>query len=457
MRLALTFVALLFAGAVVRAEDDYIPNSGLDAAGFVKLWQLRLPLEPGQQVADAYSVDEALYVATKDGYVYALDIDTGALRWMHQVTTGGYRVLRPCHVGDRVIFVTASQSTQYDRLTGEPIRRTNLRYPAGSGLVGDNGQYFFGSLNRRFYCLGVNDDFETWKSGTNGSIVSTPALHGEVLYVASDDGGVYSCFTADKRFHWQSATTGANTADLVADERGVYVASRDRSLYLFDQQFGKVVWRARLSGPLTEAPSVTTEVAYQFESLDGLVAINTAVLDVQERVRWKLPRGRALLTVHENNAYVLSRQESILVVDNVDGNLISEIPAAGFGIPAPRPADALIMLGSADGRLFAAKPKGAPRVRREDVRKAIYGEAKTADATPTTQPARQPVIPPAAETGRAQAGPPAGGKSKVSRDFGRGGASGAGAASGGGASSEKPGEKPAEKPATPEKKPGGGH
>ncbi len=426
MRPISCLLSLLALASAAQGQADYIAHEPLESAGFVKLWQLQLPLEAGQEVRDAYQVEDALYVATNDGHVYALHTDSGALRWMREVTTGGYRVTRPSHVGDRVVFVTTSQVTQYDRLSGEPIRRFNLRFPASSGNVSDGTHYYFGSLNRRFYSFDVQADFDTWKAGTNGSILSTPALFGEYLFVASDDGGVYACVAADKRFHWQTSTTGPNTADLVADERGVYVASRDRSLYSLNLVNGRVQWRTRLSGPLLVAPVVTPETAYQFESYDGLVAINTGLKDIEERVRWRLPRGLSMLTVLEAAAIVLTRDEAILVVDNQSGAVTAEISAPGFNLCVPRPTERSILLVSRDGRIFNAKPKGAPLVTRSDLRKAIYGADAT--ATTSTRPATtRPSAPPAADSSRAAPqGPPVGGKSKVSRDYGRGSSPGAG-------------------------------
>ena len=74
---------------------------------------------------------------------------------------------------------------------------------------------------------------------------------------------------------------GPITADLAVDDNGVYVASRDHSLYLLDPAFGGLRWRARFSGPLYEPPVVTADTAFQFCAEDGLAAINTGTVGRQ--------------------------------------------------------------------------------------------------------------------------------------------------------------------------------
>ena len=254
------------------ADEDYLSSSALAPAGLVKFWQLKLPLEADQRLADAYLVDDQLYLATQDGYVFAVHAHTGAGRWMRRVTAGGFRIKRPAHAGNRVIFNTSTQLLVLDRYSGLARAETELGFPAGSAAVTDGVNIFLGGLNQRFYCFDVDSLFEIWKASTNGPINSAPAVKDGRLYVASDDSGVYACVAANKQFFWQTATTGPNTADLVADAAGVYVASRDLSLYFFDLRFGRIRWRARFSGPLYEPPVLTAGVAYQYCPDDGVVA-----------------------------------------------------------------------------------------------------------------------------------------------------------------------------------------
>lgn len=426
-------VALCGSVAAGARAQDFIDSTALHEAGLVKFWQLQLPLDRGQRLADAYLVDDQVYATTQDGWVFAIHAHTGAVRWLRQVTTGGYRVLRPCHAGDRTIIVTTPEILQVNRLVGEAIRRTPLRFPAGSPPVSDGRLIYLGGLNQRVYAFPLDRDFEIWKAGVGSPVTGAPGLWEGELFIPGNDGMIHACVARNKLQRWISRTTGPITADLVVDRNGVYAACQDQSLYLFDLQFGEIRWRVRLNGPLSEPPAVTAEHAFQYSPADGVVAILATGANVAERVLWKLPRGRRVATVDSRHVHVLTIDERIQVARIGDGQVVHEFAAPGFTMAMPSPAETAIYLASPDGRVFCARPLGVPLVTAEDVRKALLPPAPPPAPTPQ-RPAAAPATQPAEAALRGPtAGPPVGGKSRVSRRYGESaGPSSSGGTPGGG-------------------------
>lgn len=423
-------VIAVSAAPLVAHGDDFLDTAALHEAGLRTYWQLPLKLESDQSLTGAYLVDDQIYAVTNDGFAFAVHAHTGALRWMQQVTRGGYPLEAPCHAEDRTIFVTPAAVTQYHRVYGDPLLQFPLRWPAGSGAVSDGEQFYFGSLNGRFYAFQLNLNFDTWRAGTAARITSTPALFDGDLYVASEDKTVYACRAANKKFRWSAATAGAITADLVATEEGVFVASTDHRLYLFDRAYGGTRWRVQLSGPLHEAPVVAGNAAFQYSPKDGLVAIETGVMGVENRVRWTIPNGRKLLTVDKDRAYLLTIDQSILAVSLKDGSVSADIPAAGFTLPMPSPNTMSLLVANPDGRIVCLRPLDAPPLEAKAVREALSARSKAAmpevaskpaEAEPTTRQPEPDVM-------SAYSNAPLGGKSKVSKSFGRGGSGAAPAA-----------------------------
>lgn len=421
-RIASATLALCAACSIGKAQADFVPSGPLHDAGLVKFWQMQLPLIPGERIASAYLVDDQLYLATHDGFVYALHAHTGVVRWARRVTTAGYRIWRPCHTEDRTLFVTPAGIRHYDRHFGDPIRELKLRFPAGSPAASDGEYLFVGGVDQRFYCFPVDFDYETWKFGTRGQIVGAPVLFGDRVAVGSDDGAVYSCRRFDKANGWIARTEGPITADLVVDAEGVYVASRDQSLYLLAPENGLKRWRARLGGPLYEAPVVTADTAYQFSPADGLCAIEKAVQIDGNRVRWKLPEGRVLATADKDNAYILSRHESLLAVGVRDGTVLHTIPAPGFTMAMPSPHEAVVFLAAEDGRVFCARPIGTPGLNIEAIRAAqnLKRSEEQASRPVDDSTPRPEAVDDASPLRSRKPGPPLGGKSKVTREFGGG-------------------------------------
>lgn len=420
LRRACIWTLIISTCPLALAQEDYLASAALNDAGLAKSWQLGLQLESDQHLVDIYLVDEQLYLATNDGYVFAVHAETGANRWLRRVTSEGYRVLQPCHSGKRVIFATPTTVLQLRRHSGEGLDKMTLQFPGGTAPTSDGPRLFLGGLDRRIYAFEVRDPLRRWKVISNGPIRSKPSVHDGNLYFASEDGSVYSCTAWNKTFRWQNHTYGSLTADLVVNDQGVFVASRDRSLYLFDLQFGLIRWQARFSGPLYESPALTPEIVFQYCPDDGLVAVNTAMSGVEQRLRWKLPRGRRLLTVDKQNAYVLSLDESILVADLEDGEVRQTIPADGFTLGIAHPWKTALYIASPDGRLFCARPRGAPLVQRDDLHKAMLppeeksDESETAEQVAEAEPSEESAL-----AGTARKGMPLGGKSKVSQNFGK--------------------------------------
>ncbi|RMF79905.1 MAG: hypothetical protein D6744_08715, partial [Planctomycetota bacterium] len=128
--------------AAARGQADFVDPAALHEIDLVKYWQLRLPLAAGETVTDAYLVDDQLYFGTSGGFVFAVDAATGALRWSNEFTRGGYRLRRPAHWGIATAIVTPAEVTLFDRHYGTPIRKMDLRFPAGTAGV-SNGKLLF--------------------------------------------------------------------------------------------------------------------------------------------------------------------------------------------------------------------------------------------------------------------------------------------------------------------------
>lgn len=423
-RLRLSLLAMLLPAAAL-AEEDFLPAGPLHEAGLAKYWQLQLPVEGRQHVQGVFLVEDQLFVCTDDGFVFAVHAPTGVLRWFRPITRSGYPVRRPCRAEERVIFVTPGDVQVYDWRTGEPVIRHDLRFPAGSAGASDGKTVYVGGLDRRLYAIDLKTGFITWRATVDNPIVAPPARHGDLLYVATDAGSVLACTSEDKRMRWQATVHEFVQGELVVTDAGVYVPSGDFSLYLLDLNYGAQRWRARLSGPLFEAPVVTAELVYQYCAADGLVAIEPAAMGViRDRVRWKLPAGRTFLAADKGRAYVLTRDDSVAVVNMADGAVIAAVPAAGmtFGVAGLETTSAY--LGAPDGRLFCARPVGVPPLQRADVLAALGASGAESDAAAAgAQPTKRPAAGAEDRLRTKREGSLTGGRSKVTREFRPGGES----------------------------------
>lgn len=420
------------AAVPARAQESYVDSAALSAFGFQTFWQLEAPLLPGQIVERAYLVDDQVYLGTNDGYVFAIDAITGAVRWSRQVITGGYHLQRPAHAGDRALFTIPSAVLQYDRITGRPVQKTNLWFAPGASAVAEGDNMYLGGINGRIYAIRVDRSFETWMATARSAVVSRLSMFEGNLYFATDDGHVYSCDAQTKSLYWQAPVVSSVTAPLVVNETGVYVPTLANALVALAPFNGGLRWTAQLGGALEEGPQATNELVFQWTREDGMCAIESGgIAEVEKRIRWKLPEGRTLLTTNDEYAFIQTLDRDTAVVRQKDGEVVYRIDTKSFDLPMSATDQNAVFLASSDGRVVNLRPRELDKATREQIRRSISRPVELAQGTGAPDSDKAAAVEPnAPETATAGAGetvtaaealeskdkaPPLGGKSKVTK------------------------------------------
>jgi outer membrane protein assembly factor BamB len=404
---------------------DFVSAEALHDVGLLKHWQLTLPFDGEHELADLYRVDDTLYATTTSGWVFAIQADTGAMRWMRQVTTRGNRLEMPAHAGIATVFPAKSELVLFNRYTGDGLRRVELRFPCSTAPVVDENHIYLGGSNGRFYALNRQDFTEAAKALSTGPIVGDLVLHNGILYVTGEDGGIMSARVSRWWPYWEDPARvhGPLMAGCVVTDDAVYVPSLSQSLFKLERRTGRVSWRHPLSGALRELPIVTDSQVFQYNSTDGLVVLDPSAMRESERIQWTLKSGRQLCTLDESHAYVMTRDGRIVVLRLESGEQVAEFESK---LVAPRALTVIdrmaLYLYDEQGRIFCAKPTGEKPPTQKDVRLSLLPPRKQAE------PAEEaPVV--AATSSEADAddqprvqlsGTALGGTSKVSREWGRG-------------------------------------
>ncbi len=131
------------------------------------------------------------YVGSSDGYMYALDANTGYNSWRFR-TVGPIFSSAVLHNGyvyfgsaDGHLYAVNAQSgrERWKFKTDKPV--------VGSPTIFQNAIYF-GSSDEYLYCLDVENGRERWRFKTGGPITSTPLIAGDILIFGSFDHSLYA-------------------------------------------------------------------------------------------------------------------------------------------------------------------------------------------------------------------------------------------------------------------------
>jgi outer membrane protein assembly factor BamB len=233
------------------AEGDDLDGEVIAfSAGFGEIrWRTRIgPTESSPLVANGL-----VYVGDWRGKVYALDEETGRIRW------------------------------SFD---------TDGKVKGAAALSGDT--LVVGSYDHHVYALDARTGKLRWRAaaqerlGPRGTFYSTPAIAYGRVYIGSTDGKVYSFGTRSGELRWSHGTGGYVYASPAVWRRRVLIGSYDRNFYSLDAATGDVQWRFRANGPISGSATVLDGVVY-FSTLES----RTYALDARTgRELWTFPDGK---------------------------------------------------------------------------------------------------------------------------------------------------------------------
>lgn len=368
------FMLTMVAAALLGGDGSLVSDAQLDSLGMYRYWQAEIPLASHDSIDVAYLADEALYVVTEGGSVFAIQADVGLIRWADKVTERDYRIQRPTHLLNDdgtgpVIIPTTTRTFVYDRFSGDLLQSFAPDFAAGGPAVGLADRAYFGSADGRVYslllnCSTSNRPIKIWTVQTDGPITTAPVLYnGTELLFASQSGTVYSCHASDKTLNWAVHLGGGVVSDPVVDESAVYVASLDRSVYKLDIETGKRKWRFQMTKELMTGPVVSAKTVFQFCPEQGLVAIDAET----GKERWRVPYGRSFVSHTINGDFLFTGHRRLILVDHDSGEVRGEIDAPEvIGTVVNTRNDAVYLLGR-HGRVQCARLDTVPYLRKQQV------------------------------------------------------------------------------------------
>ncbi len=370
-------MAALLSGVVmvaVTAGADIVTDAALREVDYERYWQGHVSLRHGDGINSVELLDENLYLRSRDGAIYAVQADTGLLRWAQRIQDRSAHDRPPSHVqtdvGDGpLLLVTKSQLAVLDRYSGEQLRRIELPFAPSGGAVSNATGIYLGGMDGTFYALrwvGPADraPLVRWRVGVSGRVMTTPSLtFDHRLYFVSDEGVVYCVRARDKALVWAYRTFANVTAGLYVDESGVYVATEGNRLYVLDRDLGRSVRRYLLPAPLFAAPVVVRRTLYQACTGVGMFAFD---VDSREQL-WEVRGAERFVALSKDRVALTDVDGGMVFVDNGTGEVENRLALPDGVFAVENRQGGVLYFVTVDGRMLCAKPAGFPYLRREEV------------------------------------------------------------------------------------------
>src|SRR5260370_600261 len=228
-------------------------------------------------------------------------------------------------------------------------------YTTGGSIVSSpavaGGLVYVSSADHKLYALHAVTGTRKWSYTTGYTIYSSPAVANGVVYVGSDNYKLYALDAMPGARKW-SFTTGCSVLSSPAVANGVvYVGSVGGQLYALDAMTGPLKW-SYTTGSIGSSPAVAGGVVYVGSADNKLYALDA----VTGTRKWSYTTGSFIQSspaVANGLVYVGSSDDKLYALDAVTGRRKWSYTTGGYIESSPAVANGVVYVGSFDDNVYA--------------------------------------------------------------------------------------------------------
>ncbi|MCJ7736890.1 MAG: PQQ-binding-like beta-propeller repeat protein [Anaerolineae bacterium] len=208
--------------------------------------------------------DGIVVIGNSDGYVYALDLESGALKWKFET---GHRVWASPLIDSGVVFIGSMDRHLYalSLADGSVIWDFNAGGAFAGTPVLQDGVLFIGAFNDMFYALDAETGQVQWSIPSDNWFWGGPVIYGDIVYAADVQGNVHALDAGSGATIWIQTIDSQVRASPAISEDGalLLVGSEDGNLYALATADGFVVWVDETEGQVLTPPVVNGSIVYE--------------------------------------------------------------------------------------------------------------------------------------------------------------------------------------------------
>jgi outer membrane protein assembly factor BamB len=295
---AMLFSGSYYQGRFIRAGSHDNTMYCFNATTGETLWTFNPNTEDGYFCVGSAVAYGMVYELNRDGYLYALDVNTGDLVWKYK---GPGPLIFPGNptVADGKIYATTGQAASYtsersesefaclDAYTGKLIWKLPIEAfaPRESVAIAYGNLYLipgdvttavdsisgeeYSTMNQ-VWAIGASswpmwrhDPAHSaigqsgpanltlrWKFTTGGAVVSSPSIADGIAYFGSQDKNIYAVNAQDGRFIWKFTTQGRIESSPAVANGKVYTGTDDGYVYCLNAYNGSLIWKTFAGGDI---------------------------------------------------------------------------------------------------------------------------------------------------------------------------------------------------------------
>jgi len=317
------------APAVVATNSDWLVSPELlDHAHLKTVWQMTLPMKPGERFDTIALLGDRLYVRSDRNYMWSLDAAKGDLVFSRSAAPESVPMMGLVDHGDSLFSVVGNQLAEYSVASGAEQRLADLGLSIVAPPVCNSEFFYVAAADRRLHALRVNDLVRMFKVAPQDDSLITTVLADEGMAVfGTSEGDVIAVAADAPKKLWQFKAPEAVAGSIIRDGDSFYFACKDTNVYRLDMTGTtdiQMAWKFQTEAVLDRSPRVTNSYVYQYAPDRGLTAIEKKT----GQAAWSLPEGLDLLAEANGKAYVITTIRTLTVMDNATGKRLYSVNCA---------------------------------------------------------------------------------------------------------------------------------
>lgn len=218
------------------------------------IWQIKTGFISGRLHPDGWGgtswpgqptvTRDTVYFPSADGNVYSVNTADGEINWKFKATDSFKAA--PTILGDRIIAHGLDHIIYcINRNDGTLIWQFKAGFEIDGSVMEKDGRIYFGCEDRSFYCLNLEDGSLVYKTPLGGSMEGSGTAVDGRIYIGTESGQLYCLNQADGKIIWQAPIGAGADSDSTPAVNGdfVYTAAEDGYVRCYRKDNGEEVWK----------------------------------------------------------------------------------------------------------------------------------------------------------------------------------------------------------------------
>jgi len=308
----------------------------LEHANLKMLWENKLPIKKAESLEQLLILGNRIYAISDRNYTVSLNRENGNMIFGRVVAPDGLPIEGLKLYGDELISIAGTKLIEIDP---------------------NSGAHYLSGVDRRLHTLRADDKVQIFEvAAENESMITSIIAHDISVIFATAAGNVISMMPDSPRRLWQFDAAGGIAGPIVRDGMSLFFASKDTNVYRVDMvglpERKLLVWKYQTAGVLEKEPRVTQEVVYQYVPRKGVTAIDKE----NGTFLWSVPGGVDLLAEAKGRAYVITKNSTLVVMDNLSAKRLYSVNFAEVSRYTANITDSKIYIADERGRIACLQP-----------------------------------------------------------------------------------------------------